>query len=376
MHLYYVFIYPAQEQRDYPPTPAAEHWAEWCSFIKDNDSQWNNALKRTSRHSCLQRTKLHEWEQLHLELLQDAEDAVQLPKEPTPERQAVTQSAHACYKCKKAFTTKASWAVHAFKIHQRTTDARRVASGTSCERCQKEYHEHVRLIRHLTHSKICREALQQRGEQPQLQRGMNSAAEIKERLSRHVRPVLRQQGPRPQYTAVMLTQRLPQRLTNCELTLTEQLVDAVDKEWQTQPELEQALRHAISTTTLHPAELPEFLKRWWHEVQLQEILAYDQMVEQAIDAVASSCDAQAIFPQENWYAGAEQQHPRTDIKTRTQRLHDHFAATKFAPQQVLRSKEVVLLHLFSGRRRNQDIQSYAEKGYLHRTLPGLPTAVL
>ena len=68
-----------------------------------------------------------------------------------------------CSICAKSFRTKAALRVHLFKCHNRGAPHRRVAQGTRCAACHREYWTEGCLLRHLRDSPACVGHLQSSG---------------------------------------------------------------------------------------------------------------------------------------------------------------------------------------------------------------------
>ena len=73
--------------------------------------------------------------------------------------QAPQDTAHGCIPCQMTFRTHAAWAVHAYKCHARIAPERLVIQDSCCRACRRNYHTTARLQRHLKHSKRCVDTL-------------------------------------------------------------------------------------------------------------------------------------------------------------------------------------------------------------------------
>ena len=258
----------AQGQGAYPASPPEENWSDWMHFIEQKRNSWNALLKRSLTHSVLHHVKNHQWETWHADIVKTLEQTFLAPP-VSREATVPLNGEHACLQCSRIFASKSAWAVHAFKAHQRLTPARRIADGTSCDICQRQFHEHIRLIRHLTHATSCRAALLCRAGPVAPQAGMNSKAEAQERHQRHVRPVMQMQGPLGLSPARLASERFPAELTGPEIQLAEALMEATDQPWQDVDGLLDHMRKAVRNTTLHPDEIRSFAKAWASEVVLR-----------------------------------------------------------------------------------------------------------
>lgn len=104
------------------------------------------------------------------------------------------QGIHACLKCRKRFSTKAAWSVHAFKIHSRLTPARKFADGVECKVCMRRYGSHDRLVNHLKYSVKCQREHRRRQLFVTPQPSVNSAA-LRRQQTDGVLPILPAHGP-------------------------------------------------------------------------------------------------------------------------------------------------------------------------------------
>ena len=78
------------------------------------------------------------------------------PQPPwTRQIHTMPEAGHLCGPCQMRFKSAATWAVHAFKCHQRINQLRQFTQGTSCMKCAKDYFSHTRLVRHLKYNKEC-----------------------------------------------------------------------------------------------------------------------------------------------------------------------------------------------------------------------------
>lgn len=64
--------------------------------------------------------------------------------------------------------------VHAFKKHGRLCDVRHFVTGRQCEACLRHYSSHVNLINHAKRKESCRRFYLSRGQQVDVQAGVNS----------------------------------------------------------------------------------------------------------------------------------------------------------------------------------------------------------
>ena len=88
---------------------------------------------------------------------------------------------HACLACERTFKSRTGWASHAFKCHQRVNEARKFAGGTYFPACSKEYWEYKRLLLHLRYSGDCRRQLAMARMEVEQQPGLGSREQKRQR---------------------------------------------------------------------------------------------------------------------------------------------------------------------------------------------------
>ena len=152
------------------------NYLEELTFRPDGFKRW---LRRASEHAKIQHRIQTHWCEWHHEFLYlMTQHGLQLPF-PWPKGNDLDTDnrAEACLSCHRIFANRASWSVHAFKVHQRTNDKRDLIHSTRCEACMREYRSLDRLQRHLNHSTRCAVQLRQAGLFFPLQPGINSNAQ-------------------------------------------------------------------------------------------------------------------------------------------------------------------------------------------------------
>ena len=171
-----------QHQRRFP----FEHgtlltdWETWYDFIRASASRWKKTIGNAAKHAIKQIQLANAWQKWHIRVVEILSVSGELE---LPVYTRDTQTPHFCVRCRQAFDTKAAWAVHAFRVHNRVTPARMVATGSDCQVCMKKYTSHVSLIHHLTHSKQCFRELRQRFGNVTRESGLNSRIEQQSRPS-------------------------------------------------------------------------------------------------------------------------------------------------------------------------------------------------
>ena len=156
-----------------------------------------NWIRKAVRHSTLQHKIKTHWQEWHHKFLQQCAIfglQVQFPWTTTPISQK-PDGGEACIQCGKYFNSRAAWAVHAFKVHQRTHPCRDIlGAATRCEACGREYRTSRRLLHHLQYKQTCAEKLKMQGLFYPVGPGRNSRAEQQD-MSRLPIPVMASHGP-------------------------------------------------------------------------------------------------------------------------------------------------------------------------------------
>ena len=109
-----------------PQSDPRHEWAPWHAMICDGN-KWKHLVQKAGLHSALQARRISEWYDWQRALL-DQLALEGLWEDTFKERNT---NYPACLKCKQRFNSKAAWSVHAFKIHQRVTQVRKVATVCS-----------------------------------------------------------------------------------------------------------------------------------------------------------------------------------------------------------------------------------------------------
>ena len=356
----------ANVQRPLPNGPIASTWVLWLPLLGGNGRSWKNLLRKAGLHGAGQNRKRALWRQFHRDICSILVESghFHYPKRPGE------WNAHFCACCKLCFKSAAAWSVHAFKKHGRTTPARLVAKGRECTACSRIYHDHVGLINHLKYSPSCYWRLRQSELLVDKQPAMNSRIELDARSDLRC-PVLRAQGPLPPPPA---PGNIPP--TDDQQALLDEW-NAVLRRWRlsegdtgtTAAQLREELRVATLQTFLPGFEIQWLASQWRISlladaaVQLED--RFDQALKWYLDDFSVS-----------WLLGGSLG-PTTDI-TEPEEVMKHWIMVGNAPRTIPRPfqfKQVVVAHLFSGRRRERDFQSYVEQAVLPESYKSLALSV-
>ena len=358
-----------------PTTPAGAHFDEWLDWIRSNPAKWSKVVKRGRWHATMQRVKQNEWDNWQHELLDQTWSSLGAAEPAALDMIEDPRSCHVCLKCKVSFKTKSAWSVHAFKKHGRKQEARNLVEGSQCPACRREYHHHVRLLRHVTTSEHCRRQLQGTPAAAHNTPGQGSRLQTLASEAAHQRPVLQAEGPAPEPEHQPRPEWLPQSLSGFQDQMSLLLLEVVDGPWDTCEDLIEGLRVAMQQATMHPQEAITFARDWVHDLQLCDGHARCSEIAQAIEAMSERLTAEWVHPGETWYREAPTSHGRRALETRIADLAKQLQLTRYGPIPPIRGRQTVFLHIFSGRRREGDLQEAIEKSGLHPALRGVALSV-
>eukprot|EP00438_Fugacium_kawagutii_P021691 Skav224757 [mRNA] locus=scaffold1604:48812:54304:- [translate_table: standard] len=351
------------------PSPADEP-DFWSAIAIHQPGVWHNLLKKTFAKVILRLsidTEVQVWHSVFAEFLEEA--GVPVPTETTDTATAVVAH-HACLQCRKLFRSKAAWAVHCFKKHGRRAAHRYYADGSTCDACGRLFLNHVRLGDHLKNNPDCLQELRSRGQVTAPLPGRNSRA-WRQADPWTQCPYLQSEGPR-RYTQPLADDLMPDDLTLLDdFMLLEDTLDLeeipVGKDYWTA-----AIRDKCLATHLDLARIQRHLRAWAHDLAdrwFTRRLRPSAVVElyTAIIEVAGLVSVEYFLPEEynQWLRGC----PAPEHLTAEERIKA--AATQSAdapprgympnPRHMPRFRQLVFAHLYSGHRREGDLQSQLEK---------------
>ena len=338
----------------------------WHDLILNHTGAWKGLLKKARQHILAILQREHHVRQWHADLGPILDEAgVSWNQAPDAESLA-EQAVHPCLACRTCFLTKAAWSVHAFKIHGRVAPTRHQAEGNVCDACGKLYLSNPRLSLHLAYSDACWQLLRRRGlcvpPGPGAGSRLNRAQEEDDRC-----PWLQTMGPRD-----LRPLDQDRHLTFEQETFMKQLVD-----------LEILHLHAPDAETYPSVE------EWTEAFRQQCLLSYLHMDDFKIVFSYYQAEFEDGIPDAGPlripyldFAGAlttmlhflspaffepeliltRQQKPRETCTEDILRHLDLERLKDYVPHPGLfpRFRQPIFLHLFSGRRRPQDLQQQLE----------------
>ena len=281
----------------------------------------------------------------------------------------VNDTMHGCLRCGVRFATKAAWSVHCFKLHGRVTRVRSVAQGETCVICHKIYATHDRLINHLRYSQKCFKEMRRRHLYTNPQPARNSVEELRQRHLT-LRPTMPVEGPRIDEQQ----DEVARHLEDGERELIGELVanfHNYEEDWRntgtpwSTEELVNCIWKTFQNSTTYPAEMKLMLSYAisQYNVTLDNEDDHDAAIHQGLEELYTEVNAR--WGRE-WIMGHLPME-RTTRKTGHGDLDPdkEFKALQSVRFQAvvpkpLKSKTRIFLHLFSGHRREGDVQERVE----------------
>ncbi|CAE7840215.1 unnamed protein product, partial [Symbiodinium microadriaticum] len=168
-------------------------WKDWHVMCQERPQAWKGLVRRAQAQAVdIEASEVAKRRHIGLVGRQLRWAGALLP---APYRDEARQQ-HFCAPCNMCFKTFQAWSVHAFKVHGRTTEGRRIQKGTQCQACLRHFTTHIKLCRHLNQQKECRTLLQTAGYSCHVEPGQGSRKAPDE--GKFQAPTLQAQGPRLQ----------------------------------------------------------------------------------------------------------------------------------------------------------------------------------
>ena len=130
------------------PHPAG-NWREWHSFIKASPNRFKGLCKRARALTVCQHTVIAALDNLHCALTDIAS--------VRPHSSGALQTPHTelCFRCKRSFPSRVSWAGHAARCHGYRSKSFLLPEDRVCRTCAKVFATIGRLRRHLISAPRC-----------------------------------------------------------------------------------------------------------------------------------------------------------------------------------------------------------------------------
>eukprot|EP00438_Fugacium_kawagutii_P031296 Skav201234 [mRNA] locus=scaffold4162:233341:238470:+ [translate_table: standard] len=362
------WLYSNAQSAVFRPSPAVpDGFLFWHTMMRDKVRCWKGLLRKAQAHARLQLCIQSEVDTFHRDFARELE-AHHPSLVPTPLLEIVEDATlFPCIPCGRVFDTKQGWAIHAFKAHGRKAPARYLADQQTCAHCMKAFLNPSRLYLHLRNSKDCFNALRGRGVfvEPLPGRGSRDW-----NCSEQFTFLPPQQAAGPHGYAPHTPAGLDIAVSPHETDLLTALMDLeadpscgflADGDGSATIE---AIRHCLC---LWPASLDEMksVLNLWRTILIEEQVPRRRLLPattafwcRSIDAVLHCIGYRWLCPD---LLCAEPLHRRAlPAAERLRHIPPAALAALAAPPKVLATGRPIFVHFFSGRRRDQDFQSFMD----------------
>ena len=349
-----------------PPFGHSEGPDYWQKLLLDRPGCWKGLLKKAQAHALAQariKVKADLFERKLAQALQDHHPDL------TPlqgQQEDPCADTHFCLPCRKAFASKVGRAIHTFRAHGRKASARYLADQNVCDCCRHVFLNEHRLYLHLRYSRRCFDHLRARGvcQDPVPGRG-STAWQSQPQFT--LRPYLVSEGPDLPEACLPMEQFA---LAPHELDL---LIDLMNLELQdfspyVQPDTQESMWLAMrSQLCQHPvslADMQEVLQCWLRVLRAplrpgQRVVPMDIAAwTTAIHLGLSRLSYAWLCP--DLLAAQPQTRQLMDGAKQLQAISAGRCALLPDPGYGPSTSQPVFLHLFSGRRREGDLQCALE----------------
>ena len=327
------------------PLGESNEWDELVQSISSHPGVWKRRLKKAIRRAVAFRRRCFEWNEWHRWTFQYLQEHGAIGNEVVPPK----PTEWFCLCCARQFQSAAAQAVHAFKKHDRKQAARYFVTGTQCEICLKHYSTYVNLFNRVKRSNACLEAYLKKTVVVDPEPGVNSRIATGFRQSARD-PFFQAAGPKE---ATLHEQGGDPHYRDESARLQEKWIETCRPLPCSAEDWLEKLRIATNSTYLNPSEIRHAFDDWVEAVDLESLGFTIGWL--------SACDSFRKRFCFCWFTNGGA--PTASAE----RAHEFFAkqSTSLEPFDFVRYRTpvyrpVVFAHLFSGRRRENDVQACLE----------------
>ena len=363
--------------KGYGPDRHGHPWRPpWDLWKQEGGCSMKNWIRKAKQYAVIKHARTVDWREFHFEFVNDCIEAGWQHPFPWPTGQSYEdgQAMDACLACGVIFKNKTGWAVHAFKVHGRTAPKRLVIGGTRCDACAREYRSTAKFLMHLRHSDICYRRLVQAGKVYQdVLPGIGSRQEAKP--GPMPIPVLPSEGPSEE----AFQQVAPAAIEDYDTDFIEGILDCL-LEMKPGINMDEGLEQlklvacrSFSSFRLLKKTLDYMAAEIEKEEAHLEWQIPGSLVEVIVKTAARRFKLSWFFPAEQIKAPVDDGELREAAWQYCKKATGpwQWAVPDYIPRFGCRI--LIWLHLFSGERRGDDLQSHLERlqapsGYVMRIL--------
>ena len=333
------------------------HFPAWTYLMLYHRTYWKKLVRRAGTHAAAQRDNLHEVQHFHRSILTTLQEHCSLANAPPRQITSFSEEVFGCMACEKRFATKGGCGAHMFRVHGVTQEVRILFDSTQCGCCLREFHSHGKLQGHLLRAEYCRRSLQRKGHFVRPVPGIGSTVNTRqEQQHDHLLPPLQAQGPQPGDGRSFA-------YVNYDLELFEQIYEALLTAKDEQ-DGEQIIRACVQGKALTWERFQQTLCSLHSEATDSDIavLPFDNETYARIlrtMALPTSWPFLCLSMDEK--AGHWNQELHSLAEFCVIEADDPRRSALAAPAPRGFGKERYFLHLFSGRRRQGDLQFYLDR---------------
>ena len=334
-----------------------ENVAPWLTIIRLHPGYWKRLVRRACAHAVQQRVSIENVRTFHDEAFQAFGAAGHLSCPPPRPQVSHGPTYFGCLSCGIRCKTLGGEGAHMFRRHRQIAAHRQFCDGTQCGSCLREYHTVGRLANHMRNSRVCREELLARGFRPLPQPGQGSTTHAtQERDHNGLRVWQDAEGPK-----LPPVRRAEDPYYHVEFFdfLSAEILEPSSETF------EAAVRAAPQTFDLSWSRFCITWK-WFVSHLADDDLDLCGFTRAGLDDLTARLCDPATWPLfQDGYMTPESSNPLSlnDYEEWAHRLA--CAPTglwaSFVDIPRLFTKEKILLHAFSGRRRHGDLQYYVDR---------------
>ena len=340
-----------------------EHTSRWIEIIVFHRGYWRRLLRRARQHAILANSRNFVCLATHIAVRERLTETGHWPSSSGQHAQHIpAQPVFGCMSCGLRCKSRAGEGAHMNKTHKQPHPVRRLIATTQCEGCLKEYFTHGKLKAHLIRSAPCRSHLLRRQRSVLPLPGIGSQ-EDENRHSLHDGrlPPLQAEGPRlpPGHTIDFVIEHV-ELYEQISLAIVEN--DGTDFQ-----RFEHIVRNLITDTAISWSQCCSTL-----QVLVAELAAENN--QEAIPAAPTfMLTLQGLQDPASWQFLRDTV-PSKPMPTTLCSLEAEFDSVELCQPGVTIdrpvSKDCIFLHVFSGRRRQGDLQFYMEETFPTGAPPG------
>ena len=340
-----------------------EHTSRWIEIIVFHRGYWRRLLRRARQHAILANSRNFVCLATHIAVRERLTETGHWPSSSGQHAQHIpAQPVFGCMSCGLRCKSRAGEGAHMNKTHKQPHPVRRLIATTQCEGCLKEYFTHGKLKAHLIRSASCRSHLLRRQRSILPLPGIGSQEdETRHSLHDGRLPPLQAEGPRlpPGHTIDFVIEHV-ELYEQISLAIVEN--DGTDFQ-----RFEHIVRNLITDTAISWSQCCSTL-----QVLVAELAAENN--QEAIPAAPTfMLTLQGLQDPASWQFLRDPV-PSKPMPTTLCSLEAEFDSVELRQPGVTIdrpvSKDCIFLHVFSGRRRQGDLQFYMEETFPTGAPPG------